>query len=423
MEGVIWKAFRIRDLFTPYNGMMVSLVKKHLDVKDKKEDTHQIAIVGASGFNNGITGWLKTDQSENKEISDIITFAYDSAYSGTAFYQTEKFITTQNFGTHGALKVNNNLLKNLLDIYSYGFICSILTKIFQKNYLYGWNYKIHGEVFLREIILLPLLEVSNNNEYIWEEHGKFWTLAVDYIKELMQKAKHRKEEKTIRLYEAEKAKYEAEKAKYEAAYLKEQSSLVWKAFQLGELFIFKNERDHTIAVKNIDKSDIRDDFYNVSVVTESMFNNGVGFYMNENDPIVLSRLREPGMTCGSQFGNVNFQEKKYICIGNIYSIFEKDSNFKRVLDTSKFTYNFISNSINKVMNKSGIYGYMYKSTTEQYEREIILLPVIEIKGTDEYIWEENGKYFTLAVNTMSYLYLQGQVNIQQKKIDTYTYRY
>jgi hypothetical protein len=180
MNNVLWKRFHVGSLFEPTNKMMISKVKKLLDVANEQDDYHKIAIVGASGFNNGITGWLNNEQTEGKEISNIITISYDAAYSGTAFYQKKLFVTTQNFGTHGALLLKNDKLKSVMNDESYYFICKMLTKVFQKNWCYGWNYKIHGEALLREIILLPCLECSQAHS-IWEEDGKFYTLAVDYI--------------------------------------------------------------------------------------------------------------------------------------------------------------------------------------------------------------------------------------------------
>ncbi|UVD81553.1 hypothetical protein NV226_02375 [Mycoplasma iguanae] len=80
--------------------------------------------------------------------------------------------------------------------------------------------------------------MTNIYIYIYIEDGKYYTLATDYIKDLMEQAKEYKEQKTIRLYEAQKAKYEAQKAKYELAYLQDKTNIIWKSFKLGDLFEF-----------------------------------------------------------------------------------------------------------------------------------------------------------------------------------------
>jgi hypothetical protein len=58
-----------------------------------------------------------------------------------------------------------------------------------------------------------------------------------------------------------------------------------------------------------------------------------------------------------------------------------------------------------------------------FDRELILLPVVNVKETEEHIWEFEGKYYTLATSTMSYLFLQGKERAQEKKICSYTYKY
>jgi hypothetical protein len=70
-----------------------------------------------------------------------------------------------------------------------------------------------------------------------------------------------------------------------------------------------------------------------------------------------------------------------------------------------------------------LYGYGNKIDQIAFYREIISLPTLEVNKGSDYIWEENGKYWTFAANTATFLYLQSQVNIQQRKIDNYSYRH
>ena len=83
---------------------------------------------------------------------------------------------------------------------------------------------------------------------------------------------------------------------------------------------------------------------------------------------------------------------------------------------------FFAKLITKICRNS-LYSWSYKVSKELFNRELIVLPCLEVSQDDEYIWEENGHYYTLATNYISYLYLTGRMNKYQKLIDTYTYTY
>lgn len=69
-----------------------------------------------------------------------------------------------------------------------------MNKITLRSEIFGYGYKINNK-FDREIILLPCLEVTKNDDYIWEENGHYYTLAVEYIEHLMNEAKELREQK------------------------------------------------------------------------------------------------------------------------------------------------------------------------------------------------------------------------------------
>ena len=100
----------------------------------------------------------------------------------------------------------------------------------------------------------------------------------------------------------------------------------------------------------------------------------------------------------------------------------KNILLKKLLDSNLQCYSFLSLVINYITIKSEIFGYGYK-INNKFDRELILLPCLEVGKDDEYIWEENGRYYTLAVEYISYIYLTGKMNNSQKKIDNYTYQY
>lgn len=412
---IVWKGFRLGNLFEESAEHYLEKSKKNYNINDVKTDDYPIAVCSASKYNNGIVGYIaETDDVSIKKRKGYIT----KGGFGHFFYQDDWFIKPGgSWGMLNIIKFKDDKLKTMCDlnIDIYYFLCRILTNIFEPMCSFGY-----AVPFDRELILLPCLEVSENDEYIWEENGRYYTLAVEYIKELMEKAKERKEARTIRMYEAERAKYEAERAKYEAGYNAEKPNVLWKGFRLGNLFESINGRDSNIAQKNLHKSSVKTDEFSVAIVTESKLNNGVGFYLKNDDPIVKNKMQR-GLTFGTQFGNCNFHNYDYFIIGNLnYLNFKNDYLYSLCND---FVGNYFAKLISHIFQKSNLFGYGNKIDQAAFSREIILLPCLEISENDEYIWEENGRYYTLATNYISYLYLTGKMNKYQKLIDTYTYTY
>ena len=412
MSSVIWKAFKQGDLFNRNSSHSIKAQKKHLDESKEYDNHHTIKNITASKENNGCSGYLADVGEINKrKRSNLLTIASDAAYGGVCFFQTSEFVST---GHNNILEIGNDNLKKVLDKNTivYYYLSKIITKTMHSDVINRFMRPI-GADFDREIILLPVLEVSNNNEYIWEDNGKFWTLAVDYIKELMNEAKDRKEEKTIKLYEAEREKYEA-------AYFKEQSSLVWKAFKLEDLFETSTEHYLEKSKKNYNISDIKNEEYCVAVCAASKLNNGIVGYIAEVDDV--SQKKRKGFITKGGFGHCFYQSDWFIKPGGSWGMLDiikiKNNKFKKALDLEINCYYFLAKSLTKIFTSMASWGYAVP-----FNREIILLPVLEVSQDDGYIWEENGKFWILAINTVSYLYLQGQVNIQQRKIDTYTYKY
>ena len=195
------------------------------------------------------------------------------------------------------------------------------------------------------------------------------------------------------------------------------SEVIWKAFKLGDLFTTKNGRDSNIAQKNLDKSDDKDDEYNISIVTESMFNNAIGFYLKDSDPILKDKIVEKGLTIGTQFGNANWHNYPHFIIGNVNYI---SFNDKKLYDIcNNYVGNFLAKLINQIFKKSDLFGYMNKIDQNSFYREIILLPCLEVAASEDYIWEENGKHYTLAVDYIKKLMDEAKEAREQKTIRLY----
>ena len=240
-------------------------------------------------------------------------------------------------------------------------------------------------------------------------------MAVEYIKKLIDEAKELREQKTIRLYEAERAKYEA-------GYEKERDFLVWKGFRLGDIFDRSTKLALSANQKDLNLSEIKDDEHTIALISASRNGSGRVGYL-ENSIVDKQLVSTNKITFDDQWGFTFFQQEQFVITGGHNAILEvKNILLKKLLDSNLQCYSFLSLVINYITIKSEIFGYGYK-INNKFDRELILLPCLEVGKDDEYIWEENGRYYTLAVEYISYIYLTGKMNNSQKKIDNYTYQY
>ena len=421
MGNVTWKAFKIGSIFERSTKLALSVNQKDLNLVEYKDNEHSIALISASRDGSGRVGYIENNLVKKELISkNKITFDDQWGYT---FFQQEDFVIT---GGHNAiLEIKDINLKYVLDLNlsCYSFISLILNQITIKSGIYGYGFKINNKLD-REIVLLPCIEVSKDEEHIWEENGHCYTLAVDYIKKLMDMAKEEREKNTIRLYEAERAKYEAERAKYEKGYKKEKDILVWKAFTLDSLFSFVSSNQLSSNKKALNVSPIKNTQFTVALITQSEKNNGISGYLEESDEI-RSKKMNGYLTYSMHFGLCFFHDYDFVLMdthGSLFRLIPKNDKLFRVLNRNRFINLYFGKSITKICS-NGIYNYNWLPNSTRVGREIILLPCLEISSEEESIWEENGHYYTLAADYISYLYLSGRVNYNQKLIDAYTYSY
>ena len=421
MSEVIWKAFKLGDLFNRSTSLAMGANQKDLNLIEEKDDTHSVALISASRSGSGRVGYIEDSLIDDSKVS-INKITFDDQW-GFTFFQQEDFVIT---GGHNAiLEIIEPKLKTVLDdnLTCYSFLSLIINNITIKSGIFGYGYKINNKLD-REIILLPCLEVAAGEDYIWEENGKYYTLAVNYIKKLMDEAKEQREQKTIRLYEAEKAKYEAEKAKYEAEYQKERKNIVWKSFNLSNLFDWSSQHKISKSTKEYNELDRYEDGY-VANITAGMYNEGIACYLPEDDEI-RSKKKINCLTISSNGAGVGacfFHDYYIVSTGDNALLETKNASLQKIFGQSKITSLYFARIITKLFRNNGIFSWSYKVSKDDFRREIILLPCLEVSANEDYIWEENGKYYTLAVNYISYIYLTGRINYNQKLIDNYTYQY
>ena len=430
MSNVIWKAFKLGDLYNFDSSNQYPYTQKQVDLIAQKDSEHDIAVIAQSEKNNGIIGYInRNSETEKYTCHNLMTFSMNF---GICFYHSYDYLLLD---THGSIfrltpkndslsnKVTNNLLCNL-------FLAKTINKICSKS-LYDWQRKPNSQRTSRELILLPCLEVSKEGEYIWEEDGRYFTLHVEYIEKLMKDAKKLKEEKTIKLYEAErakyereKAKYEREKAKYESGYKKEKQILVWKAFKLGDLYNFDSSNQYPYTQKQVDLIAQKDSEHDIAVIAQSEKNNGIIGYINRNSETEKYTCHNL-MTFSMNFGICFYHSYDYLLLdthGSIFRLTPKNDSLSNKVTNNLLCNLFLAKTINKICSKS-LYDWQRKPNSQRTSRELILLPCLEVSKEGEYIWEEDGRYFTLAVDYIAYIYLSGRAKYNEKLIDKYEYKY
>ena len=202
------------------------------------------------------------------------------------------------------------------------------------------------------------------------------------------------------------------------------SNIIWKRFTLNYLFTFDSSNQLPFTKKQLDVSDYKDDTYNIAVVTQSEKNNGISGYVERNS-IDENKIMKNVMIYSLNFGTCFYQSDAFVLLdthGSIFRLIAKEYGLRKILEDDMIVGNFFAKMIMKIC-KNGIYNYNWKPNSQRAGLEYILLPCIEVKENDEYIWEENGHYYTLAVEYISYIYLDGRVRHNQKLIDNYTYHY
>ena len=412
-NNIVWKKFILGELFNiDKSKVLPGALKDHTTYNTLQVNT--TPNVTASMYNNGVSNYIENNPKvESLKQKNEITIATNGAGLGTCFYHDYEFVMSS--GSIAILQAYNNKLKFIINTNKIigGFIAKIITKIVAKNDLYDWTYKISNERFDREVILLPCIECKKEDS-IWEEDNRYYTLAVEYIEFLMRRAKERREENTIK-------KYEAERKKYEAEYLTEKPNVIWKCVLFSDLFNFDCATKLSATRKELDVNNIKTDKYNIEIVAESKFNNGIVGYVEE-DQIPQQNIVQKGFTFSGHFGWCFYHNYNFIYVqNNFYTLLAKISQFEKLLNNNLQVCYFFAKQLSKIFGGS-IYNYVWSPNTTRAGREYIMLPWLEC-SKEESIIEENGKYYTIPVNYISYIYLSGRIKNCQRLIDNYTYRY
>ena len=196
------------------------------------------------------------------------------------------------------------------------------------------------------------------------------------------------------------------------------NNIIWKSFLLGNEFLRVTPPSTNLSAKNLNISDEPFDG-SIALITRAEANNGVkGYIEKKNYPTLKNKI-----TYNDQFSLFLYHNYEFTTIKDHLSVLiPKNQIFLRILDCTPCVNVFLTTILNYAFSKK-IFNFNFTGADFKFDREIILLPCLEVSSDEKYIWEENGHYYTLAVDYISYLFLTGKINYNQKKIDDYTYQY
>ena len=402
MTEVYWKAFKVGDLFERSNDHQIKISIKETITSDIKTKEYCVANVTSCTDNNGIACWLKNDDDViNKKKKDFLTIATDGVYAGTTFYQDMYFVST---GHNNIIKLKTNIPLNRN---GYLFLANTITTIFQNKY-HGFQRSISaGNDFDREIILLPVKQCEEQNAVWHEEDGTPLTLDTETIERIMNRIEERKKDKTINTYVAMRAKYELERAKYveDPAFLEKYGKMFWKSFKVGDLFERSNDHQIKASIKELITSDVKTKEFCIANITSSSVNNGIACYLKDEGEITSKKKKGYITIATDGYAGACFYQNDYFVSSGHNNILAS----KITLNLDSQSASFIAKQIQKVLQNK-YHGFQRSiSCGNDFDREIILLPVIKNDNNEDEIFTD----------AMSYLYLSSMVLKYQKKIDDY----
>ena len=196
------------------------------------------------------------------------------------------------------------------------------------------------------------------------------------------------------------------------------SGIIWKKFVLSETFSRKTPPSTSVTAKALNIHDEPSEGL-IPLITRAETNNGIRGYIEKGTFPTAKNV----ITYNDQFSFFLYHEYEFTTIKDHLSIIKaKNEKLGELLDKYNYVNLFIVTILNHIFSKE-IFNYNFTGADYRFDREIILLPCLEVGVDEDYIWEENGKHYTLAVEYISYIYLTGRVNYNQNRIDNYTTYY
>jgi hypothetical protein len=417
-----WKEFAIGDLFERSKTHLIKTPAKFLKSSESKNDSFPIANVTASSYNNGISCWLEdAGEVKDKKKVGFLTIV-DETNPGVCFYQKDFFVSNS---LTSFLVVKSQTLKRLLDsnVSYYDFIGKTI-EFALRNRVHGWTIGTSAKRtrsisfdFDRELILLPVIACSES-EAIWhDDDGTPITLDVNKISYLLSEAKKASEEKAKEQSKAQKKllniQLEQNKNAISSFNYKPNNAGFWKEFAIGDIFSKSSAHKISAKMKELKTSDNKNDVFCIANVTASAYNNGIACWLEDKGEVFFNKktgfitMSQNGSGAGAAF----FQKDFFVSTGANAMLIIRNDRLKKKADSNDDVYSFLASEITACL-KNRLHGYLYKVSND-FDRELILLPVIACSESEAVWHDDDGTPITLDVDKISYLLLKGK----EKKLE------
>jgi hypothetical protein len=188
----------------------------------------------------------------------------------------------------------------------------------------------------------------------------------------------------------------------------------WKEFAIGDLF----ERSKTHLIKTpakfLKSSESKNDSFPIANVTASSYNNGISCWL-EDAGEVKDKKKVGFLTIVDETNpGVCFYQKDFFVSNSLTSfLVVKSQTLKRLLDSNVSYYDFIGKTIEFAL-RNRVHGWTIgtsakrtRSISFDFDRELILLPVIACSESEAVWHDDDGTPITLDVNKISYLLKRG----------------
>lgn len=187
--------------------------------------------------------------------------------------------------------------------------------------------------------------------------------------------------------------------------------MLWKGFKVKDYFSRSNEHQIKIPLKFLNASETKDDIHTIANITSTTSNHGVNGWLEEKDEW-KDNIRENMLaitTDGEYAGTCFYQNFKFISTGHNNVIKITNDNMKKLCDENTIVYEWFAKMFTLIYNTK--FHTFIRSITHgnDFENEIIMIPIIECQKDKEIFNLENASY-SIDVETITYIFEQIKEN-------------
>ena len=407
MEGVFWRSFRVDEILKRTPPPSTGIPAKNFNVFEEPFDG-SVALITRGKTNNGVVGYIDKGDLPTEERK----ITYNDQF-GLTLYHPYEFTTIKDHLS--VLKAKNGYLEKMMEDSDEinVFLAASINRALSKK-IYTFNYSPSDFRFERELIVIPLVELSDEEtDFFIKEKNKKYGIHIEYIKYLLIESKKQIEREIIHVLEKERDNCKAEMLGLELSYKKEKGLIKWIPFKLSELFSWSKRKD--LSLKNYNFIDHLEDGY-VEVVTGSM--SSVNDYVLKTDlpdgyPVYSNSIC---LNTNGSIGHCFYYPNDIVSPTSSVHIL-LHNNAKLEASCTPLVSKFFAKAISHLFT-NGLYGYAFLIDNDKFDRETLILPLLKTDDQEAHFVKDGIKY-NLACDYASYIYLAGNINILTARIEKY----